>query len=59
MIHNTPEPRLEPAHDNDIHESEPIYLSDMSDEEIEMMQEEFECTLSEETLAEIYRRLQL
>lgn len=58
MIHRTPEPRLEPVHD-ELHECEPIYLQDMTDEEIEMMQEEFECAVSDETLNEIYRRLGL
>lgn len=51
-------PRLEPDHDG-LHISEPIYLSDMTDEEIEMMQEEFEQELSQETLTEIHRRLGL
>ena len=58
MIYRTPEPRLEPSHDA-LYESEPIYLQDMTDEEIEMMQEEFECAVSDETLNEIYRRLGL
>ena len=57
MIHG-PEQRLEPSHE-DLHTSEPIYLEDMSDEEIEMMQEEMESDLSNETLEEIQRRLGL
>ena len=49
------EPLLGPAYDDE----EPVSLSRMSDEEIEEMQMECECTVSEETLNEIYRRLEL
>jgi len=54
-----PEPCLEPSDYNRLYENEPIYLEDLSDEEIEELQLEFECNLTDETLCEIYRRLGL
>jgi len=38
---------------------EPRYLSELDDDEVEALQLEFECKLSDETLCEIYRRLGL